>query len=591
MVASGMAKAGYQYVNIDDCWMTHERNAAGELVPDPVKFPRGIKGLADYVHGKGLKLGIYSTAGTLTCAGYPASLDHEQTDANSFAAWGVDLLKYDNCNNAGRPAIERYTAMAKALQNTGRPILLSLCEWGENKPWLWGESVGGQMWRTTGDITDSFSSVLGILDQQIGLEKYSHPNAWNDPDMLEVGNGGMTDAEYRAHFSLWALLNAPLLAGNDLRTMSDATKKILLNKDVIAVDQDWGGRQGTLVSGNGQTQIWAKPMSDGSAAVVLLNRSPVAAMAATTVAAVGLPEANSYRVRDLWTGRENQADGMIRAALPVHGAAMYRIWPKSGRTLSPLSTLSVGLDEVVEKSAPFKALATLYNDGSTPLIIPSMTATAPAGWKIDGGATVRTRTVEPHKSWTATWKLAPTGGGGDKVDVSVAARYVTIRGPQQSSQTVSAVVAQPPPAGQTQASSLPFISTGNGWGPVERNTSNGENQGGDGNPMSINGVAFATGIGAHAPSTVRIYLGGHCTAFSATVGVDDETHGNGSVGFSVVGDDKTLATSPVMLPNKPGLVLSANVTGVRIVDLRVNDGGDGATWDHADWGAATFTCS
>jgi alpha-galactosidase len=591
MVSSGMKAAGYQYVNIDDCWMTHERNAAGELVPDPVKFPRGIKGLADYVHSKGLKLGIYSTAGTLTCAGYPASLDHEQTDANSFAAWGVDYLKYDNCNNDGRPAIERYTAMANALKATGRPIVLSLCEWGQNQPWLWGAGIGGQLWRTTGDITDSFSSVLGILDQQVGLEKYSHPGAWNDPDMLEVGNGGMTDAEYRAHFSLWALLNAPLLSGNDLRSMSDATKKILMNKDVVAVDQDWGGRQGALVSGNGDTQVWAKPMSDGSVTVVLLNRSPVAAMAATTTAAIGLPDTNSYRVRDLWTGKESQSDAMLRAALPVHGAAMFRVWPKSGRTLAPLSTLSVGVDEVVEKNAPFTAMGTLYNDGSTPLVSPSMTVTAPAGWKVDGPATVRTNLVQPHRSWTTTWKIAPNGAGGEKVDVSVAARYATIRGWQQANEGVSATVAVPPPAGSVQASSLPFISSGNGWGPVERNTSNGENQLGDGLPMSVNGVKYATGIGAHAPSTVRIYLGAKCTSFSATVGVDDETSGNGSVAFTVVGDNESLAQSPVLKGKQSAVAITADVTGVHILDLRVSDGGDGNTWDHADWGLATLTCN
>ncbi|GAA1656048.1 NPCBM/NEW2 domain-containing protein [Fodinicola feengrottensis] len=591
MVSSGMRAAGYQYVNIDDCWMSHDRNAAGQLVPDPVKFPDGMKALADYVHGKKLKLGIYSSAGTQTCAGYPASLDHETTDAQSFADWGIDYLKYDNCNNENRPAIERYTAMANALKATGRPIVLSICEWGQNKPWEWGASVGGQLWRTTGDITDSFSSVLGILDQQVGLEKFSGPGAWNDPDMLEVGNGGMTDAEYRAHFSLWALLNAPLLSGNDLRTMSDATKKILMNKDVVAVDQDWGGQQGALVSGNGTTQVWAKPMSDGSVTVALLNRGPVSAMAATTTAAIGLPDTDSYRVKDLWTGKESQTDAMIRAELGVHGVSLLRIWPKSGRTLAPLTTLSVGVDEVVEKDQPFTTLGTVYNDGSTPLIRPSLTLVAPAGWKVQGSATVRTDVVQPHRGWTATWKLVPDGTGGASLDVRVDSRYFTIGGGQQSSEHVTALVAVPPPAGSVQASSLPFISTGNGWGPVERNTSNGENQPGDGLPMSIAGVKYATGIGAHAPSTVRIYLGGKCTSFSAMVGVDDETHGNGSVAFTVVGDNKSLAQSPVQRGNQAAVSLTANVTGVHIIDLQVSDGGDGNTWDHADWAVATLTCS
>jgi alpha-galactosidase len=208
MVASGMREAGYEYVNIDDCWMAPQRDANGDLQADPERFPSGIKALADYVHARGLKLGIYSSAGTKTCQGLPASLGHEEADARKFAEWEVDLLEYDNCNPQGVPAIERYTRMAEALEATGRPIVLSICEWGENDPWLWGAELG-HLWRTTGDIRDTWGSMVSILDQQVGLEDYSGPNAWNDPDMLEVGNGGMTTDEYRSHMSLWALLDAP----------------------------------------------------------------------------------------------------------------------------------------------------------------------------------------------------------------------------------------------------------------------------------------------------------------------------------------------------------------------------------------------
>ncbi|SDY52629.1 alpha-galactosidase [Saccharopolyspora shandongensis] len=330
MVASGMKDAGYQYVNIDDCWMAPERGADGRLQPDPVRFPAGIKAVADHVHAKGLKLGIYSSAGTKTCQGLPASLDHEEVDARTFADWGVDYLKYDNCNNEGRPAVERYQKMGEALRATGRPIVYSICEWGENDPWEWGREVGGHLWRTTGDISDSWNSMTGLLDQQVGIEQHSGPNGWNDPDMLEVGNGGMTDAEYRAHFSLWALLNAPLLAGNDLRTMDQSTKDIMLNPELIAINQDWGGKQGYRVRDDGETEVWAKPVSDGSVAVVLFNRTGEDQDIQAKAGEVGLPDAAGYRSRDLWTGVETSIGGEIRASVPSHGAVAYRVWPNPG---------------------------------------------------------------------------------------------------------------------------------------------------------------------------------------------------------------------------------------------------------------------
>lgn len=325
MVTSGMRDAGYRYVNIDDCWMAKTRGADGRLQPDPVRFPHGLMALADYVHAKGLKLGIYSSAGTATCENYPASLDHEAVDASTFAAWGIDYLKYDNCNNLKRPALERYGRMARALSATGRSIVLSICEWGQNKPWLWGRVVGGQLWRTTGDISDKWSSVISILDKQVPLASYARPNGWNDPDMLEVGNGGMTDTEYRAHFSLWALLNAPLISGNDLRTMTEGTRAILTNGEVIAVDQDWGGRQGSRIRDDGTTQVWAKPMSGGGRAVVLLNRGEMPATIAVTLRELELPVSPSYSTRDLWAHTSRAVDRTLSATVPGHGATMFLV--------------------------------------------------------------------------------------------------------------------------------------------------------------------------------------------------------------------------------------------------------------------------
>ncbi|MDX3660037.1 ricin-type beta-trefoil lectin domain protein [Streptomyces sp. ID05-26A] len=322
MVSSGMAAAGYTYVNIDDCWSERSRDGSGNLVPSRTKFPNGIKAVADYVHGKGLKLGIYSSAGTTTCAGYPASLGNEQRDADLWASWGVDYLKYDNCgDHQGRSGQARYTAMRDALARTGRSIFFALCNWGNDNVRQWGAATGNS-WRTTGDIQGNWNSVMGILDAQPAWAGAAGPGAWNDPDMLEVGNG-LSDTESRAHFSLWALLNAPLIAGNDLRTMSAATKAILTNTEVIAVNQDWGGRQGNRLVDNGNTEIWTKPMSNGSVAVVLLNRNSGTTTVSTSATQIGLGSASSYSVRDLWAHTTSTTTGAISATVPGHGAAMY----------------------------------------------------------------------------------------------------------------------------------------------------------------------------------------------------------------------------------------------------------------------------
>ncbi|HKN52746.1 MAG TPA: alpha-galactosidase, partial [Amycolatopsis sp.] len=328
VVSSGMRDAGYQYVNIDDCWAELNRNADGKLEPNHTTFPHGIKALADYMHERGLKLGIYTSAGTQTCQKtMPGGLDHEDVDAQTFADWGVDYLKYDNCNNQGRPAIERYTKMGDAIKKTGRSMIYALCEWGENQPWLWGRDAGAELWRTTGDISDNWTSMTGILDKQVPIVGFSGPGGWNDPDMLEVGNGHMTTAEYQSHFALWALMNAPLLAGNDLRTMSDTTKRILTNPDVIALDQDWAGKQGYKARDDGDTEVWTKPMSDGSAAVVLFNRGTSSAVMTSSAKEIGLGAASDYRVRDLWTGEETESPGALRASVPSHGSAVLRVWP------------------------------------------------------------------------------------------------------------------------------------------------------------------------------------------------------------------------------------------------------------------------
>jgi alpha-galactosidase len=332
MVSSGMKDAGYQYVVIDDCWQV-SRDANGNIVADAQRFPSGIKALADYIHSKGLKFGIYSDAGTQTCAHRPGSMGHEYQDALQYAAWGVDYLKYDWCNTGKANAEQSYTIMRDALKATGRPIVFSLCEWGSNKPWLWAKDVGN-LWRTTGDISDCWDCQKGhlgfvqILDMQDGIESYAGPGHWNDPDMLEVGNGGMTTVEYRAHFSFWCLLAAPLIAGNDLKNMTPEIKEILTNKEVIAVNQDPLGMEGRRVKKSGELNLWARQLQDGSRAVILFNSGSSETEMSVSWEELGYPAHLSAGVRDLWQKKDlGKFTGTFSAKVASHGVVMVKVTP------------------------------------------------------------------------------------------------------------------------------------------------------------------------------------------------------------------------------------------------------------------------
>ena len=327
MVSSGLKAAGYRYVIIDDCWQVR-RDAHGNIVADPERFPQGIRAVADYVHAKGLKFGIYSDAGDQTCQGRPGSRGHEYQDALTYARWGVDYLKYDWCHTGGLSPREAYATMSDALRASGRPIVFSLCDWGVRQPWLWGRQVGGNLWRTTGDINDSWGRMLHILDRQVGLAAYAGPGHWNDPDMLEIGNGGMTDAQYRAQFSLWAILAAPLIAGNDLANMNNATRDILTNREVIAVDQDPLGIEGHLAVKDGATEIWVRPLAGGAEAVVLLNRGVRPEKIRLDWATLGLPGYLPLRLRDLWRHRDLPlATGGRTFLVPPTSAILLRETP------------------------------------------------------------------------------------------------------------------------------------------------------------------------------------------------------------------------------------------------------------------------
>ena len=333
LIKSGMRDAGYNYIVIDDGWESMDRDSCGNLVPDPKKFPHGMKALGDYLHSKGFKFGIHNCAGTETCAGYPGGRGHEYQDADRYASWGIDYLKYDWCNHGTANAEETYTTMARALSAAGRPIVFSLCEWGNNQPWLWGNKIA-QLWRTTGDITDCYDCqdiyAMGwkfILDQQVDLAKYAGPNHWNDPDMLEVGNKGLSLVESKAHFSLWCMLAAPLMAGNDIRHMKDDVQNILTNKEVIAIDQDTLGMQATRFMQQPDKEIWAKKLSDGEWAVCFFNSGKDEMEMRVNWNYLSFLN-GKYNIRDLWRHKDiGTTNTNMNFNIPSHDVVLVRLIP------------------------------------------------------------------------------------------------------------------------------------------------------------------------------------------------------------------------------------------------------------------------
>jgi alpha-galactosidase len=487
MVESGMKDAGYQYINIDDGWALAERATDGTIQVDTTLFPDGIGAVADYVHGLGLKLGLYSSRGAFTCARRAGSAGYEQQDAESYAGWGVDYLKYDNCpgdDGADAATIQnQYGTMRDALKSLSRPIVYSLCAWNFFE---WGLTTG-QLWRTTTDIKDTWvpppgsttGSVTTNLRTNRALAAYAGPNGWNDPDMLEVGNGQMSDTEYRAHFSLWAMMAAPLIAGNSLTTMSDATRQILTNQEVIAIDQDPLGLQGVPVRIDGQLEVWAKPLNEsGARAVVLFNLSGSPQDITARFADLGLGPGDPS-VRDLWEHADRGTfTDSYTASVPSHGAVVLKV------------------------------------TGNEP----------------------------------------------------------------------------PPPSGAVYVSDLGWTYAANFLGPVEKDMANGATAAGDGAPITLGGTSYPKGLGVAAPSLVIYRLGKACTSFSATVGLDAEAQGNGSVVFQVWADGEKLFDSGV-LTRTATVPVQVDVSGKQRLRLLVTNGADGSAWDRASWGDAKLDCA
>lgn len=477
--STGLKAAGYTFLNLDDCWQV-DRDADGGIVADPVRFANGMKALADYVHGKGLGFGLYTDAGTLTCQERPGSLDHEARDMRTYADWGVDYVKADWCFSEGLVAKDQYARFRDGIAATGRRIVLSICNWGQQEPWVWGNGIG-QLWRTTGDISDSYFVMLLNLGLTSSRAAYAGPGHWNDPDMLEVGNGGMTTDQYRAHMSLWSILAAPLVAGNDLRSMDATTKEILANPEVIAVNQDALGLQGVrIVVGNEYSpHVWAKPLAHpGWRAVVVFNEGFETAAFDLAPVDLGLAPGTAT-VRDLWAHQD----------------------------LGPLGA-------------------------SFPIELPATSA-----------------------------------------------RMFVVKGDEPL-----------PPAGESYLSDLVWIYSAGSLGPVERDRSNGGEPAGDGPPLAIGGTPAAKGIGAFAGSIVVVPLGGRCTSFKASVGVDDAAGGGGTTSFELWGDGRRLFDSGLMRGGDTAKAVDVALDRVVLLKLVTTAGSDSEDRDFTDWVDARVAC-
>lgn len=446
MVHNGMKAAGYQYVNIDDCWALPQRDADSNLVPDPAKFPEGIKAVADYVHDDGLKLGIYEDSGTKTCSsshGFPGSLGHEDQDALLFATWGVDYLKDDDCNQPADqqniPAtIKRYEAMrdalAKATEQTGHRIVFSICEKTDfgvpNSAW----PQIGNLWRTTGDIHDQYSRMVSLFHTNVQLADLAKPGAWNDPDMLEIGNGGQTDAEYRSEFSLWSEMAAPLIAGTDLRDASPGTLAIYTNSDVIAVDQDPLGKQGTIVSSDNGHWVLTKPLADGDVAVTLFNETDSPAVISTDARAAGAPRGHgAYALRNLWTHRTTETAGTISADVAPHSTVMYRVSAASPVSAPPdvLFTLS-GLDDVTPGQTT-TVTESFTDHGVLPALALRLSLAAPDGWTVRPIGPTKFGAVSSGHTARASWHVG-VGPPADPFGTSTVTGTARYRAPPSSTQ-------------------------------------------------------------------------------------------------------------------------------------------------------------
>ncbi|GHF68667.1 alpha-galactosidase [Amycolatopsis bartoniae] len=585
LVRTGLRDAGYRYVNVDDCWAAG-RDTGGHLQADPVAFPSGMAALADYVHARGLLFGIYTAAGDKTCEGRPASGGHYEQDARDFAAWGADYVKLDWCGAQGDP-YQLTSQFRAALDATGRSVVLGVSRHGN--PWTW-PSHPADLWRTSADIDDQWSSMLRNAEEEAGLSSRAGPGAgWNDPDMLQVGNGGMSTEEYRAHLSLWSVLAAPLLLGDDVRTADQSTLDLLGNREVIAVDQDPLGAPGDRLSSDGDREVWTRRLANGDVAVALFNRGATSTEIRTDARSAGLPFSSGYVLRDLWQHTETSTLGGISAEVPPHGVVLYRVSSRPQWT-PPQVTLSTDTGFVAGQPVT----VSVRNESVVPLRVDRVTVDAPPGWRV---RLLRQDGVVSLAGKPVTARFEVTGPANATLGLSATVGGVTYRS------TAQVVVPPAPPSGVVALSDHPRLQTDNGWYlPMKVDHSFGPDDFcGDctGGTLTLAGQRFGTGLGTYASAQVAYYLGGRCRTFGFTAGVDDEVLGmtwpgphniKGTARFQVYADGHLLFDSGLLHAgdHPPRAVL--NVRGARELKLVTTSGGDGNFADHADWAGMQARC-
>ncbi|WP_188187927.1 NPCBM/NEW2 domain-containing protein [Nonomuraea sp. SYSU D8015] len=589
---AALVPAGYRYVIVDDCWLAPQRSG-GALAPDPGRFPGGIKALADYVHGKGMKLGLSLSAGTKACAGGgPGSYKSEAADAAQVKEWGVDYVKYDWCSiptadfpgqNVQQIAQTLYPRMRQAL---GDDVVFAMNnEDGSTVPWLWGKDAGATTWRTNvynRPIPDSYATMVDIWEFNQLRAEYAGQGSWADPDLIQAGRGGMTDTEYRTQVTLWAMGAAPLVLQAD---PAAAPAAIVADPEVIAVDQDPLGAHGRFVKTDGWYHVLSKPLANGDRAIALFNESDRAATISTTLGR------SRYRVEDLWTGAVSSTSGELAAQVPAHAALLFRV-AESREQAPPLVTFEAdppkfpGDDRpsVLEPGRTGEIVTRVTNTGATARLRDvEVTASAPQGWQIAARTPARTGRLDGGETFTVTWAVTPPA------DAAPGNHQVTFA---QGDRTATAVVtvATAPGPGRTFLSDVAWTSARNHFGPVEKDTSNGERAAGDGRPITVEGVRYAKGLGAHAPADIEYYTAGRCSTVEFQAGIDDEVGTAGSAGFEVWADGGRVAYSGLLTGAMPARKVTASIEGARFVRLVATNGGDNATSDHVDFADATITC-
>ena len=615
LVSTGLAKLGYNYLNLDDCWMAPARASDGQLQADPARFPHGIAWLASQVHAMGLKLGVYESFGTTTCQRLPGSYGHYQQDADTFASWGVDFLKFDYCGvPAGTTSTSLqadYQEMSQDLKATGRPIVFSeelpVAAGDANPananylPYVSLSSKISNMWRMAPDEgTDFNSTVFGHLADDLPLAQYAHPGAWNDLDMLMAGSSTFhwTVQQQETQMSIWAELASPLIVSSDLTSMSAATKQILGNQAVVAVDQDRLGQQGHLVAQQNGVDIVAKPLANGDVAVLFVNTSSVARPAATTAQAAGLPSADAYGVRDLWANTTRESAGTIAATVPADSALLYRV--------SPMTDSGVGQYEPVTETSAAPAVpptypgsqyaiarpgqtvtvpATFRNYGRAAVTQASLSLTAPTGWKISG-APVSTGAVPGGGQLSGTWQLTvPPGTATGTYTVTAASRYIwsgTHTGSDSGQGSFQVAV---PPTGTPYLDQLSWLSaTSSFHSPiVDKNYFGG--------PLTIHGVTYPHGLWANSIANIDYYLGGNCSRFTSDLGLDDSVRGQGAVDYQLYADGTKVYDSGVVTNSTATVHADVNVSGAHILELHVAEGNGTINFGNADFGNPQLTCN